>query len=108
MKIYKKHYNVGLNNPKHLKCRSNLSLIKHFNTCINCGTNISKGSKLGRCRSCSKLGNLHPMFGKEGMKGSKNPNYVHGKSYLPYTPDFSERLKNLFVNEMTINVKIAT
>jgi len=60
--------------------------------CIDCNKEITKGSKLGRCKSCEnkrrfKFNIMSNNWRKgkknrkhsERMKGIKNPNYTHGK-----------------------------
>lgn len=69
-------YNVGIDNPKHKKHRTGLSLIKRFTNCMDCGLAISKGSKNGRCRSCAKKGRNHPNYGHTGYwLGKKRPEH---------------------------------
>ena len=43
---------------------------KHY--CINCKKEITSGSKLGRCKSCSKKGRLNNMFGKHHTQETKD------------------------------------
>lgn len=101
-------YNAGINNPKHKKYRKGLSLIKHYTNCIDCNKKISRGSKLGRCKSCSKKGKQHPNFGKIGYwrnkknpaqskrtKGKNAPNWIDGRSYKKYPIKFNDKLRNI-------------
>jgi len=70
--------------------------------CIKCGEKISKGSFAFGKQRCSKCyhkyikefgiikGKNNPMY---GMTGEKHPNYIDGRSYLPYTSEFTLELK---------------
>lgn len=54
--------------------------------CIDCGEEVSLNSGFynkGRCYPC------HCIF----ITGKNNPNYIHGKGYLPYPSNFNNQLK---------------
>lgn len=62
--------------------------LKILRKCFICHSFISRGSKLGRCNSCSKKGSLSPRFGIPGPKsfpnrrsyqGNQNPNWKGGR-----------------------------
>jgi hypothetical protein len=65
---------------------------KHY-FCLDCGKEI-KRKKYKRCRDCwiewSKISENNPMFGK---RGRNTGNYIHGRGYEPYSPEFTEYLK---------------
>ena len=46
----------------------------------------------GRCNSCGRKGKLNGNFGKNFL-GKNNPNWIDGRSYLPYTIEFNIKLK---------------
>ena len=54
---------------------------------------VSSGRyRTGKCHSCGIKGKKNHFYGKT-MVGKLNPRYIDGRSYLPYSIEFSEKLK---------------
>ncbi len=92
----------------------------HNNRCVDCNKKIV--FKARRCKNCANKGKLNPAYttgirvngkkctscGKDihygnnlckkcyntTIVGKGNPNWKNGKSFLPYSPQFNEALKN--------------
>jgi hypothetical protein len=61
--------------------------MKRKNSCIDCGKEITLGSKKGRCKSCARKYQYtirpesHPMLGKIGKNAG---NYIDGRTFKKY------------------------
>ena len=98
---YENHKLCGRNNPMYGKTKESApsyidgrTLKKYY--CVDCNVEISTTAGLynkkgSRCKSCSKkfLYKNNP---------ERNPGYVHGKCYEPYTKNFNNTLKNIIRN----------
>lgn len=52
----------------------------------------SNKARIGQPRLVDMSGDKNPMFGVHRF-GAKNPNWIDGRSFLPYPPDFNDELK---------------
>lgn len=105
-KKMKQLYSVPENCPnfKHGKASKNRK-------CIECNQLITAGSKLGRCKSCSRKGKLHYLFGKHlsektkqlmsenhaNVSASNNPAWQGGlnkRGYYLFTLELKESIRN--------------
>jgi len=73
---------------------------KHGNACqdrkcLTCGSQITPGSKNGRCSSCSKIGELNPAIkGNRDFNKENNPNWQGGIDIDGYSFEFDTDLKD--------------
>jgi len=88
----------GKNNPNY---KEN-ALYRQKNYCIDCNTLITPYGK--RCKSCNNSYQFWKNYQKRkeiclrALKtiencGEKNPSWIDGRSYLPYSPGFTKKLK---------------
>ena len=101
----KKHYcidcNKELGDPRSIRCHKcaniNNSLergIKGFPTCSDCGKKLTD-YRSKRCKKCNVIYNLKikSYWGCAGKKGKYSYTWIDGRSFEPYTEDFTEQLK---------------
>ena len=87
---YVKYSQIPENNPNY---KGGIILKKHY--CLDCNTEIHWCTALyrgGKCHSCAIKGEKNHFFGVH-LSGILSPTYIDGRSYEPYTSEFTNILK---------------